>query len=524
MPARPLVVTMAAALALAQGALGASAAEQPPSPAGHLALSVLPAITSVEVEPGVRLRTEVYEPAGPGPHPLIVMPGPFLYPVEAYLLQAKRLAEAGYVVVAYQPRGYLGSGGTCGWAGPADVADASRLTSWALAHTTADPRRVGMAGVSYGAVVSLLAAAEDPRIKAVASLAGWVDKQDVLYGGDTRRLQTFLTQKTIIRAEARPDADLEQILAEYAENPDPSPHFEQWARTRSPLTRLDRLNAHHPAVFMAATWFDTAQTPNRIADFFDGYTGPKRLEIRPGDHATREIEGFTGLATLPWENTRRWFDRHLRHTTGDPDITTPLVLQPRNGLLSEPQDDEHYATWSAISARTLTPPLTPVTGQHPTVLTALDSGADAGFEFGGITDELVGLPPLAAAPLLPPGSAAVWSAPPADGVQRLRGIPRLHTTVTPGTSQGTFYAYLYDVGPTGLGRLITHAPHSFHDRAPHHPFPVDLDLSATAYDLPAGHRLQLVIDSRDPLYVSRNSLLGSLTFDSATTTLQVPVR
>ncbi|MFM9607113.1 CocE/NonD family hydrolase [Streptomyces niveiscabiei] len=527
MPGRPLALALAATLTLAQGVCASAAEHHAPTghgPAGHLTLPVLPTIESVEVAPGVRLRTEVYKPAGPGRHPLIVMPGPFLYPVEAYLLQAQRLARAGYVVVAYQPRGYLGSGGLCTWTGPADVADASALTSWALAHTSADPHRVGMAGVSYGAVISLQAAAEDPRIKAVASMAGWVDLMDVLYGGGTRRLQNPAFQKVVALVEARQDPGLDRALATYARSPDPTPYFTQWARERSPIARLGKLNAHRPAVLMTASWLDVAQTPNRIADFFDGYTGPKRLEIRPGDHATKEVAGFTGLATPPWESARHWFDHHLRNLPADTAAVSPLVLQPRNELLAQPQNEEHYPAWSAISSRTVTPPLTPVTGSRPTILTALDSGADAGIQFGGITDELIGLPPLAATPLLPPGSAAVWSAPPADHAQRVRGVPRLRTTLTPSTSEGTFYAYLYDVGPTGLGRLITHVPHSFHDRAPGRPFPVDVDFMATAYDIPVGHRLQLVIDSRDPLYISRNPLLGSLTFDSSTTTLRVPLR
>lgn len=56
----------------------------------------------------------------------------------------------------------------------------------------------------------------------------------------------------------------------------------------------------------------------------------------------------------------------------------------------------------------------------------------------------------------------------------MRGTPEVHTTVTPTKSSGTFVAYLYDVGPLGVGKLVTHAPYTFHDREPGLPFAVDL--------------------------------------------------
>jgi predicted acyl esterase len=96
----------------------------------------------------------------------------------------------------------------------------------------------------------------------------------------------------------------------------------------------------------------------------------------------------------------------------------------------------------------------------------------------------------------------------------VRGATRLHATVTPTTADGTFVAYLYDVGPLGVGKLVTHAPYTFHARTPGQPFAVDLDLYATAYDVPAGHKLALVVDTVDPLYVEHNPLGAELTFSS----------
>ncbi|MFD7418523.1 CocE/NonD family hydrolase C-terminal non-catalytic domain-containing protein, partial [Kitasatospora purpeofusca] len=88
--------------------------------------------------------------------------------------------------------------------------------------------------------------------------------------------------------------------------------------------------------------------------------------------------------------------------------------------------------------------------------------------------------------------------------QRIRGTSALHTTVTATKSSGTLVAYLYDVGPLGIGKLVSNAPYTFHGQTPGRPFPVDLELYSTAYDVPAGHRLALVIDTVDPLVKDQN--------------------
>lgn len=83
------------------------------------------------------------------------------------------------------------------------------------------------------------------------------------------------------------------------------------------------------------------------------------------------------------------------------------------------------------------------------------------------------------------------------------------------------------MGPLGIGRLVSNAPYTFHGQTPGRPFPVDLELFSTAYDVPAGHRLALVIDTVDPLYIEHNPTGAQLTFSSPGTDpshLSVPLR
>jgi predicted acyl esterase len=119
---------------------------------------------------GVGLAGILTQPSTPGPHPAIVFISSWGLPDFEYYDQAQQFADDGYIVLEYDPRGFYNSGGTIDVASPQDVADVSTVITWLLANTSANPSEIGVGGVSYGAGLSLLAAANDPRIKAVASI------------------------------------------------------------------------------------------------------------------------------------------------------------------------------------------------------------------------------------------------------------------------------------------------------------------------------------------------------------------
>ena len=92
---------------------------------------------------------------------------------------------------------------------------------------------------------------------------------------------------------------------------------------------------------------------------------------------------------------------------------------------------------------------------------------------------------------------------PAEQPAKIRGIPKLHLNLTGTAAQGTVVAYLYDLDRLGRAKLITHQPVSWSGGTGNRS--LDVDLTATAYDLPAGHSLTLVVDTVDPLYYEENS-------------------
>ncbi|MTE19544.1 prolyl oligopeptidase family serine peptidase [Streptomyces sp. TRM43335] len=452
-------------------------------------------------------------------YPLVVLPTSWSMPQVEYLAQARRFAESGYVVVSYNSRGFLQSGGEIEVAGPPDVADASRVIDWALANTPADPDRVGMAGISYGAGISLLASAHDERIKAVVAMSGWADLVGSIYSGRTQHTQAaaFLTGTGYLTG--RPSDEFREIITGFlGSDLEKEGEMIEWGKKRSPATYLDRINANGAAIMLGNAWGDSIFPPNQYADFYEKLTVPKRLEFRPGDHATADLTGLLGLPNDVWNSAERWLDHHLKGEDNGIDREAPVHLDVRAG------GKESHPSWKAVSSGTERIAL----NDTERILTGLDSGANGGtVMLTGLLDQFLSLPPTVSVPLLPDWYSAAWTSRRYAEEQRIRGTVKLRTTVTSNRSSGTFVAHLYDVNALGVGKLVTHAPFSFHDKEPGEPFAVDLELFSTAYDVPAGHRLALVVDTVDPLYAEHNPLGARLTFSSpagSPSHVEVPVR
>ncbi|MEU4092386.1 CocE/NonD family hydrolase [Streptomyces sp. NPDC026673] len=519
------VLLATTALGIAAPAAHATPVTGSSSTASAAGTSSAPSFRFVDIPgaEGITLKGNVFTPSGDDGyerHPAVVLPSSWGLNDLEYLAQAQKLADSGYVVVSYTARGFYLSGGRIDVAGPLDVADISKVIDWTLANTPADPERIGMAGVSYGAGLTLMGAAHDPRVKAVAALSGWADLTESIYGGRTQHLQSSLLLGAAGYLTGRPSAEFQQVLTDFlASNYDQEDELIAWGKVRSPATYLDRINANGTAVMLANAWGDTIFPPNQLASFYDRLSVPKRLEFRPGDHATPEITGLFGLPNDVWSDTRRWLDHHLKGEDNGIDGEQPVRLASRSGGAYE-----GYDSWSGVPSATRKLSL----DSTRRITANVDSGADGGIIFlSSLADQLARTPPIVSVPLLPRAFAAVWKSPRYETSQQVRGTPVLHTTVTPSAARGTFIAYLYDVNALGIGKLVTHAPYTFTDRTPGNPFGVDLQLYSTAYDLPAGHRLAVVVDTVDPLYIEHNPAFSGLTLSSPAADpswLSVPLR
>lgn len=458
---------------------------------------------------GTTLHAFVVRPTGrgDGPFPLVVLPSSWGVNDIEYVGAAAKLAyQSGYVVVSYTARGFWDSGGTIEVAGPPDVADASRVIDWALANTDADPARVGMGGISYGAGISLLAAAADPRIRAVAAMSGWTDLAASLYPNQTVSAQGVDLLLAAAHLTGRPGPDLQQAEQDYLRGDfaDVLPI----APPRSAATKIDAINRHGVAVMMANAWEDSLFPPSQLVDFYRKLTGPKRLMLTPGDHATPEVFGAAGLPNDVWDAADRWFDHYLRGVDNGIDREQPVQVKPANGGGWQGSAD--------FPSQQQTIPL-PENSFHAGV----DTVANSGTAFvSGTLQGYLGVPTGVAMPLVARSAAAVWSGPAAAQGFAVDGAPHARLTVTPSAADTTLFAYLYDVGPLGLGSLITHKPCSLLDAAPGVARNIDLALEPIAWNVPAGHHLALVVDTVDPRYLS-SSKAGSTVALSGTLTVPV---
>ncbi|MEU9040595.1 MULTISPECIES: CocE/NonD family hydrolase [unclassified Kitasatospora] len=539
---RTASTVLAATLALGGAAVAQPAVAQPvvaEAPSGAAVGVGSFRLADIPAKDGVVLKADVFTPAPGTPwadpqgrYPLVVQPASWGQNDLEYVAQGRALAAEGYVVVTYTVRGFWGSGGEVDVAGPKDVADISTVIDWALAHTPADPDRVGMVGLSLGGGLTLLGAAFDPRIKAVASLSGWGDLTDSLYSGQTRHLQAAAVLAGIQAPTGRKSPEFARVLDDLFADRD-LPQVIDWADIRSPARYLDRINANGTAVLMANAWGDSFFNPSQVTDFYQRLTVPKRLELRPGDHASQEFTGLLGLSNATWDSARSWLDQYVKGAPGT--RTQPVRLDVRPSGVAE-----SHADWRSVSSRTEHLAVgadtlgadahgdpASVTWQS-TVLGGTPSGASGGVALlSGLVDQTVHQPPTVVVPLLARSAAVVRTSQPYPQGLSLRGVARVHGTVTASTPQGTVVAYLYDVDALGIGRLVSHAPQSWSGRTPGQPFPLDVPLFATAYDVPAGHRLALVLGTRDALYGGETPLGSQVTFGSTAADpaeLTLPVR
>lgn len=484
----------------------------------------------IRVADGVVLKSNLISPTTAGKHPAIVFVNSWGLNDAEYLAQALTLAHKGYVVLSYTARGFYGSGGTIDTAGPADISDASSVIDWLIANTAADPAHIGMGGISYGAGISLIAATQDSRIRAVAAMSGWADMTESLYGNQTRRPQALWLLRAVAKVVGHTDADFDTFYSDYMAGRN-VPILKAWGAARSAATYLPSLQANKPALFMANAYGDSIFGPNSLTDFFTAYNGPKRLELSPGDHAIPEIAGILGLPNHVWTSTTRWFDQYLAGT--DPGMADgPVVLRVRNS-----DDVESYPDWAHATGETVHYQL----GDAASRLTGpMQTTAPAPYRktfraIGGTVavtgvilltnglEVLTGTPPTAWLPQVDRLRAAVWQSPKFSNAADVRGIVKAHLALTPSAAKGTVISYLYDVDSGGVGRLITHAPVSWADATPGVTMGTDVSLAATAWNVAAGHRLALVIDTQDPMYIDDNAFGAAISI-SAGSWLDVPLR
>ena len=123
---------------------------------------------------GVRLVAELHLPDEDGAAPGLVLTGPFTDVKEQVVgTYAHRMGEAGYAALAFDHRGFGESGGRRQHEDPeGKLSDLRAAVGVLAAHPAVDADRIGLLGVCLGGGYAVRAAAFDPRVRAVAGVAG----------------------------------------------------------------------------------------------------------------------------------------------------------------------------------------------------------------------------------------------------------------------------------------------------------------------------------------------------------------
>ncbi|MFB7476543.1 CocE/NonD family hydrolase [Kitasatospora sp. NPDC056184] len=485
------------------------------------------------------------------PRPVVIVPAGWNpYGWLPFMVGYLSLAARGYHVLAYTPRGFgapdaiYSSNGFINVAGPVDRADGSLVIDHA--EGLFSPSRVGLLGLSYGSGISQLIAAHDRknRVAAVAALSTWGNLATSLYDHGTRHLKAVELLIKFTGAEEgkeheRFDEETWRILQNFLKGEEME-EVVAWGTQRSPETFVGLTNDRNIPTFYSNTWHESLFPAAEAIATFEQLTVPKHLNLWIGDHGAPEGTGITGFPSgapftgflTPMLEAYAWLDHHLLDKPNEvptwPVVnsqvmftyeTAPAIGGGRRitkAARREPLDSWSGATtdteaWylgggdgnggdGTLSDKPSTGWSRPFTAGTETTATAMDDIMETGQK------EWFGNPK----PYDPAGferdRLLVWSTEALAGGRRIRGAARLRLAV--GTDEGdaaSLVAYLFDLAPDGSARIITHEPLTVTGLSTGTERTVDWTLQPAAYDLRDGHRLALVVNSRDRLY----SFVGS---------------
>ncbi|MGW8602793.1 alpha/beta fold hydrolase [Streptomyces sp. NPDC055893] len=450
--------------------------------------------------------------------PAILMPAPLNdLGHRGYLGMIPHWALGGYAVLAFSQRGLARSEGEIHVAGPQDVADAAEIVDALVRIEGVDPERIGCFGASYGAGTSLLAAANDPRIKAVAGTSAWGDLFSSLYENGTRHLAAFEALVKLFKEE-RCSAEFKSVIQKIRGNIIDD-EVRKFAGDRSPRNHLPAYNDSQVPILMTTAWHETIFSVPAVVDLFNGLTGPKSLLVQIGDHGNAELPGLLGLLSKPTAMAYRWMDHHLGGTAGD-------GAQPQFGVRSEYMhnllSDLQHPDWESYALPGKRFHLAEAAaGEGDGQLTEdkPQSGWTRSLKATGKDTEAVvapkliqtglaeraGLPHVYKTADIDRGLAAIWTTAPLEQPMRVQGEFELRVTVTPRATEATIVAYLMDCDPaTGKAAIITHAPYTVTGQEPGRAATVTFPLQPAHYVLRKGRRLQLIVDTHDQFFADAN--------------------
>jgi len=527
-----LVAAAAAAAVLAAAGGGIAAAARGGGPAIATERRTVGVLDGPRGDIPVDLDTELFLPpgAGPGdPRPAVILSHGFGGSLDEVRGDAEDAARRGYVVLTYSARGFGRSTGLIGLDSPDyEVKDVSALVTLlsrrpeVLLDGPGDPR-VGLAGGSYGGGISLLTAAYDARVDAVAAAITWNDLAEAFSPGGVFKqgwASLFFGLGTLGSdtgggggagggpARPRPVPQVcpgfvPEVCAAYAdtERLGVAPPAALDLLHRSSIASVpDRLRV--PTLLLQGerdTLFPLSEA-RRTTQILARNGVPHREVWLAGGHDG----GFGAETTRVRDATATWFDRWLRRDGAvDPG---PVFSAARPG--APPLTDTQPGRESGEVIYRLG-----VRGGRPVLADGAVPGGDLTVVNppGGVPAALSTLPGLGALSAVAPGltgdlppQSVAFDGPTLAAPLEVVGGGTVRLRVASTTGEAVLFVKLYDVDADGVARLpagqltplrLTGLPAAAPGR------PVDVALPLISYQFATGHHLRLTVATTDQAWL-----------------------
>ena len=455
--------------------------------------------------------------------PAIIFANSWACEEHEYLAQAIHFAQKGYVVLNFSSRGWGLSGGKVALGSPEDWADFTAIVDWLTANTPVDASNIGVCGISLGGGTALNGIAHDSRIKTAVAISAWTDLERHMWSDETPRMvwgSILVVTGTLL---ARMDTAIYDIFNCTLSNTS-IPWLKQWCALRSPITYIDEFNKKNRPVYIANGMEDYLFGPDTVLAFFNALTvDHKRVDLSLGTHFTAEATGLLGLPNYVFTNVDNWFDYWLKGIDNgiisNQSKSAVVTMQLKNSLnrveydtASLKKSDTKY-TWPPAGISTQTfycGPRTLITNgslksSANTKSTTNDfysgllSGATAGAVVFPLLEQL-GVAVTTNVNLLNRIESIAWESSAFTTVKKIRGGSEAKLRLSLNKKAGQVIIYLYDVDVWGTATYITHGFHTFWNATPGQVMNITIPVLATAYNIPSGHHLAMVVDGQDPLY------------------------
>ncbi len=478
----------------------------------------------------VRLDTSLYVPDST-PAPGVLLSQGFGGSKRSLDTAAKQFAEAGYVVLTYSARGFGASDGLIHFAAPNyEISDGKLLIDYLAGLKQVRHKdgkaQIATAGSSYGGALSLLIAAADNRVGAVAADITWNDLSHALFPNfaapepgvfkklwagllfgnafNVNSLAGLLGSQSPARAaqitgcgQFAPD-----VCAAYqksAEIGTPTAAMRTLMREASPASVLDKITV--PTLLTQGT--EDSLFPLSEADAnargIAAHGTPVRVVWRPGGHdsggggaeATSAAIGWFGDAFAGPVSTKQPF--RLAEQAGVVSAATGDASEQQLQADGYPGIAGTPLTTRAIRVTGPTQTISSPAGGAPSVITAIPG-------LGGISgrfDRVLADFPTA------PGQTAAFLSPRLNSSVRIAGEPTVSLVVTPrSTTDVVLFAGLRDVSNDGTSTLPSQlvSPIRLSGLQPGVPKTVTVRLPSFVRNVLSGHRLELTLSASDFAY------------------------